>query len=352
MNSTSCARTLVLVVSLLGLPGALHAQTPDVVEVASGERIKGDIDRLDRGRLEFRTATAGQGRPRFAGTISIQWSEVVGLTSDKMLDIMLVSGQYYAGTISSPKPGTFVVQTATGPTMPLEFKEIVWLTPISEGFRARTTGSIDFGIDWVHAENARSYTLNAESTHESRAHGYETKLEYESYLSARDDAERLTRNDVRADVQRRLPNRWYAFTKFQGQQDQELELDARIVAGGGIGRMLARTARAHLSLQGGINYDGERYSEVGEFDHSTEALAGFDFDWFAAGSSTEATVEANTFFNLTRQRFRAEWDAKVRRDMFWSLYYAVNFFDSYDSDPPEDTPRSNLGVSFNFGWTF
>jgi putative salt-induced outer membrane protein YdiY len=345
-------RALTLLILLLGLPAALHAQTADAVEVASGERIKGDISRLDRGRLEFQTARAEPGRPRFAGTISIIWSEVVSLSSEKMLDVMLVSGQYYAGTISSPKPGTLVVQTATGPTMPIDFKDVVWITPISDGFRARTTGSIDFGLEWVHAENARSYTLNAEANHRSADHAYETKAAYESYLAARDNAERLTRNDGRVDVERRLVNRWFVFGKFQGQQDQQLQLDARFIAGGGIGRRLAQTNRGYLSLRGGFNYDGERYSEVGEFDHSGEALAGLDFDWFEPGSSLEATLDANAFFNLSRTRFRAEWNASVRKDVFWDLYWAVNFFSSHDSDPPEDTPHRNLGLSITLGWTF
>ncbi|HEY1304120.1 MAG TPA: DUF481 domain-containing protein [Vicinamibacterales bacterium] len=352
LSTSRRTRALSLLILLLGLPSTLRAQSPDVVEVASGERIKGDIDRLDRGRLEFRTARSAAGRPRFAGTISIIWSEVVSLSSDKMLDVLLVSGQAYAGTISSPKPGTLVVQTATGPTMPIDFKDIVWIAPINGPFLARTTGSIDFGLEWVHAENARYYTLNAEADHQSSTHAYETTVEFESYLAARDDAERLTRNDGRVEVERRLANRWFLFGRFQGQQDKELELDARFVAGGGIGRRLVRTNRGHLSVKGGLDYDTERYSEVGEFDHSAEALAGLELDFFEPGNSLEGTLEGNTFFNLSRSRFRAEWDASVRKEVLWDLYWAVNFFDSYDSDPPEDTPHRNLGLSITLGWTF
>lgn len=352
LSTSRRTRALSLLILLLGFPATLRAQDPDVVEVASGERIKGDIDRLDKGRLAFRTATAGQGRPRFAGTISIIWSEVVSLTSSKTLDIVLVSGQDYAGTITTPKPGTLVVQTATGPTMPIDFKDIVWIVPINEGFRPRTTGSIDFGLEWLHAENARYYTLNAEADHRSRGHAYETTLKYESYLAARDNTDSLSRNDLRIDTERRLPNRWFAFGTFQGQQDEQLQLDARFIAGGGIGRRLLRTNRGYLSLKGGFDYNGERYSEVGEFDHSGEAMAGLDLDFFEPGNDLEATIDANTFFNLSRSRFRGEWDASVRKDVFWSLYFAVNFFDSYDSDPPEDTPHRNLGLSITFGWTF
>lgn len=338
---------------MLCLPVAtLHAQEPDVVEVASGERIKGDVDRLYRGRLEFRTARSAAGRPRFAGTISIVWSEVVSLTSMKTLDVMLVSGEMFAGTISTPKSGTLIVQTATGPSQPLAFDQIVWITPINDGFRPRTTGSIDFGLEWVHAENARSYTLNAAADHRSASHAYETKIKYESYLATRDDVETLTRNDGRVEVERRLADRWFAFGTFRGQQDAQLELDARFVAGGGIGRMLVRTNRGHLSVKGGLDYDGERYSEIGEFDHSAEALAALDLDFFEPGNTLDATVEGNTHFNLSRSRFRAEWDASVRKDVFWDLYWAVNFFDSYDSDPPTDTPHRNLGLSITLGWTF
>ena len=147
----STARWTLSALLVLALPATLHAQSTDVVEVASGDRITGDVRRLDRGQLAFATASAGPGHQRFAGTISIVWTEVVSLTSAQNFDIELASGERFAGSISSPSAGQLVVLTASGPTRPIAVGEFVWIVPIEDGFRGRTTGSIDFGLSFTNA---------------------------------------------------------------------------------------------------------------------------------------------------------------------------------------------------------
>ena len=348
----SIAVRAVFTVVLAFLPAVLFAQDPDVVEVASGDRIRGDVGRLQRGQLAFRTISAGEGHDRFAGTISIVWAEVVSLTSAKALDVETASGERFSGSISSPTPGRLIVQTPAGPSRALEIKEIIGIIPIESGFRGRTTGSIDFGLNFTNADNARTYTLDAEALHRSRTYAYETQITFHSWLSARDDVERLTRNDLSADVRRRFANRWFAVATGMVQQDEPLELDVRLLLGGGVGRTLVQSNRAVLSVQGGLDYDGEDYDSRDTFEHSLEAFAGVDGDWFAGDSETEASIKAKTFISLARQRARLEIAGNVRRDVFGNMYWAFNVSESFDSDPPGDRPRSNVGLSFSLGWSF
>jgi len=343
---TVCALFLTLA------PATLVAQTIDVVEVASGDRINGDLRRLQHGQLEFRTASAGAGHQRFAGTISIVWAEVVSLTSTKQLDVELASGERFSGSMSSPSPGRLIVQTASGPSRPLDVKEVIGIIPMVAAFRGRTTGSIDFGLSFTNAEKARTYTLDANALHRSPAYMYETEIAFDSWLSARDDAERLTRNNLSADVRRRLPNRWFALVTGAVEQNEPLELNVRLLLGGGIGRKLLQTNRGLLSIEGGLNYDGEDYDNRDPFDHSPEAFAGVNADWFSPGSTTEASANARTFIDLSRQRARLQVTGKIRRDLPRDMYWAFNIQEHFDSDPPGDRPRSDFGFSFSLGWTF
>jgi hypothetical protein len=344
---------LAMAVTLGALTTSVHGQSMDVVEGANGDRLSGDVRGLERGALTFRTGRASRpGASRWAATIVIVWTEVVRLTSLQNLDVELASGERLTGTISSPAAGQLVVQTASGPSRPIDMKDVISIIRIEAGFRARTTGSIDFGLNFTTAQRARTYTLNSEAEHRSVTLAYETQLAFDSWLSAQRDTERLTRNDLVVDVRRRLPDRWFAVTTLEAQQNEEMELDVRLVAGGGIGRKLVQSNRTHFLVQGGLNYDAERYSSAGVFDHSAEIFGGADWDWFDVGSSTEARVEATTYIGLARKRVRLDWDATVRRDVFWDLYWAVNAYDRADSDPPADQPGSNFGVSVTLGWTF
>ena len=337
---------------LVLLPILVFAQEPDVVEVASGDRIRGDVSRLQRGQLAFRTISAGAGHQRFAGTISIVWAEVVSLTSGKTLDVETASGELLTGSISSPASGQLIVQTSGGPSRVLDLKEVIGIIPIESGFRGRTTASIDFGVSFTNAENARTYTLDAEGLHRSSTYAYETQLTFNSWLSARDDAERLTRNDLSADVRRRLANRWFALALGGLQQDEPLDLNVRLLLGGGVGRRLVQSNRTLLSVDGGVDYDGEDYESRDTFDHSLEVFGGLHWDWFAAGSDLTASLDVRPFISLARQRGRLQIDGNVRHDIVGNMYWAFNIHEKFDSDPPDDRPRSDLGVSFSLGWTF
>ena len=337
----SSAYRALLVVVLVAASGTT-ASAQDVVEVTNGDRIRGTVRGLERAELAFRTDAAG--------TISIAWGQVVTITSSENLDVELSSGVRYSGTISSPSAGQLVVQTASGPTQPFDLNAVIRMTPIGTSFLARTSGSIDFGASFTKADGARSYTLDVDAANRTRS--YETILDFDSWLQRRDDIDTLTRNDLQLDVRRLLPHRWYALAKFSLQEDDELDLDWRVLAGGGVGRRLVQSNRMLLSVEGGLDYAGESYASEDSTDHSAELFAGVDWDYFSPNWATDTTVVAATYISLERQRARLEIDAQLRRDIFWSLYWAVNIFESFDSDPPGDRERSNLGLSFTVGWSF
>jgi hypothetical protein len=346
-------RAFCTVVFVAVLPAIAHAQPPALVEVATGDRIAGDVRRLQRGRLDFRTPAASTpGAQRWAGTISIVWSEVVRLTSTQTLEIELSSGERFTGSISSPAAGQLVVQTSRGPTRPIAMKDVVRIIRIEDGFSARTTASVDFGLTFANAENARTFTLNGDAEHVSPSHRYETRVAAASWLTARDDADRLTRNEYSVDVRRLLSNRWFALGKAQFQQDEPQELDFRFVGMGGIGRLLVHANRTLLDVRGGLDYDVENYQNRDSTDHSGELFGGLDWAWFEPGSSTEASAATTGFVSLTRSRFRLDVDGNIRRDVFWDIYWALNVHERYDSDPPGDRPRTDFGFSFSLGWTF
>src|SRR5262245_40546548 len=207
-------RAVCAVVLVTILPTIARAQSPAVVEVNTGDRISGEVEGLQRGRLDFHTLAASiPGARSWADTIAIVWSEVVRLTSTQTLEVELSSGERFRGSVSSPAAGQLVVQTSSGPTQPLAIKDIVRIIPVEAGFRGRTTGSIDFGLTFTNAEHATSYSLHGDALHLSPSHKYETRVAAQSWLTSRDDADRLTRNEYSVDVRRLLPNRWFAMGK-------------------------------------------------------------------------------------------------------------------------------------------
>jgi hypothetical protein len=333
------ARALFIIVSIACCRVTAFAQGMDVVKVKNGDQFTGDVATLERGDLAFATAAAG--------TIDISWSQVVTITSKQILDVDTASGTRYTGTISSPADGQLVVQTATGPTMPMPLSIVVHIKRVGETFLQRTTGSVDFGL--MLTNSTTSYSLSGEAKNRTRS--YHTDLTVESLLSQQDEGTSDTRNDIKLEVRRLFVNRWFIVGLAEGQQDDDLELDWRTELGGGAGRILIEAPETLLLAEGGIDYNAENYTGIDETDRSAEVFGAVNWEWTPTGP-TEVTIAAKTEISLDRARVRVGLDAHLRRDMFWNLYWSVHAFDDADSSPPDDRPTNSFGLSFGFGWSF
>jgi hypothetical protein len=125
------------------------------------------------------------------------------------------------------------------------------------------------------------------------------------------------------------------------------------VLGGGLSRMLVQSNNTLLTVVGGAAYTNEEYSGV-EDESVAEALAGLRWEFFTFdGRSTNLLVGISTFYALNRDaRFRLELNTSFRSDIVGDLYWSINSFDSFNSDPPAGQKKNDFGVSAAVGWSF
>ncbi len=141
------------VVLLLVVPIAALADA-DVVTMTNGDHLTGRVVKLERGQLEV---SAEEG-----GSIDIPWNNVATITSTQRFEIELASGRRYYGPIKAAA-GHLDVQGAPTP-ITLEMKDVIRITPVVHGARARTTGSLEAGFSLVNPPDVTtSYTLDGEA---------------------------------------------------------------------------------------------------------------------------------------------------------------------------------------------
>ncbi len=111
------AATLVLLL----LPGVAHAGRPktDVLVLKNGDRMRGEIKGLSRGRLSFDTDAAG--------IISIKWDRVAELTTAFLYEVETETGERLLGTVSAAGAGSLVVTSEAGARRTLAVRSIVGL---------------------------------------------------------------------------------------------------------------------------------------------------------------------------------------------------------------------------------
>jgi hypothetical protein len=339
------ARGVFLFVTLLVLgrahPAAAAAKT-DVIELINGDRITCEIRKLDRGKLTVKTDGMG--------TMSIEWDDIARVTSTASYDIELASGQRVFGALSRGDAGTVDVVTSSGLER-LTLGTIVRITPLGGTLWRRLDGSVDAGFSFTEANVQTQWTFNGNVSYRSRR--WLSQLAADSSLTSREDADRQTRNSSSLQTQRFLQARWSMLGFAQFQQNEELSLNLRAVLGGGLARVLSQSNRTIVTAVGAVAFTSEHYEGAAD-DRVAEAVAGLNWEWYTFdGRSTNLAFDALSFYALSRDaRVRVELNASFKSDIVGDLYWSINLFESYNSDPPPGSKPNDFGVSAAVGWSF
>src|SRR3954469_5574042 len=102
------ARARGVLLAILVMAGHAAAQgskgRTDVVTLPNGDRITGEVVRLDRGRLEFKTDDAG--------TLYLEWDKVATVQATRAVEVVTEDGRRILGSLG---PAASRLLTVVGP---------------------------------------------------------------------------------------------------------------------------------------------------------------------------------------------------------------------------------------------
>jgi hypothetical protein len=339
-RAAGCA---IVTIALLGFAADLAAAQAktDIIELRNGDRITCEIRKLERGKLTVKTDGIG--------TIAIEWDDVQRVTSKASYDVELMTGVRVFGSLERGDADMVVVSTSSGSER-LTLATIVRISPVGGTIWSRMDGSVDAGFSFTQANVQTQWSLNTDVSYRSRR--WLSSLSGDSLLTELEDSDGQLRNTLSLRTQRFLSARWSALGFAQFQQNEELSLDLRAVIGGGAERILAQSNRTVLAAVAGVAMTNERYADL-ESEMIAEAVAGMTWEFFTFdGRSTTLDNSVLSFFALNRSRVRLEVNSSFKSDIVGDLYWSVNVFESYNSEPPPDEKSSDFGVSATVGWSF
>ncbi|MCK4350969.1 MAG: hypothetical protein KAX13_08925 [Candidatus Krumholzibacteria bacterium] len=171
---------------LICLPSLLYAEKKDIVILRNGNKITGEIKKLDRGMLEYSTDDMG--------TIHIEWDKIIHISSLDSFEIELQTGQRFYGSIQqAPEEWKMMVSGAKARGV-LNMSSIISIVPLEATFGDRLKGKLDLGFDYKKANKSAQLTLNGNFNY--RTMNYLRELNFESSLDDREDLEKTGRNDI------------------------------------------------------------------------------------------------------------------------------------------------------------
>ena len=330
---------------LLLTSAAVHAQT-DLVETLNGDRLTGEIKRLDRGMLSFDTDATD--------TIQIEWSYVRSLTSNQNFLVTLDDGRQLFGSWETPVTvNELQLQTAVGP-IGLPLPSIVRMTPIEGRLIERISMSVDVGYNIAKANNLAQTDFSYDFSYRSEERLVSTSLDASRSSTGNEPAS--IRGNTGISYRRFVGDRvWDPIGFGSIERIDELGLDRRVTVGGGMSRWLTDTNSNRISFTGGIVATRENETEAIESQESVEALAAVQLDWFRyEAPEFDVALELEVYQRLSdSNRTRGNLDVDLRWELINDFFWGFSLYYSFNSEPTGvDTSSEDYGVVTSLGWSF
>ncbi len=325
-------------------PIPLAAQKTDVVILHNGDRITGEIKQLALGRLTYSTDDMG--------TLSIEWEKIVQVTSRDYFQVETQVGLRYFGMLMAADRGYIVVGDDLVRDS-LAIVRIVRIDPIKVSIWDRFKGHVDVGFSYQQSNKIIQISLGGEVDYRTRR--WLNQLTFSGYFQDQDSASSTKRSSLGAIGQRFLKNRWSGFGAVSLEQNQELSLDLRMLAAGGVGYFLKQTNTSILNLLAGLTVQNERFTDTEASTNNMELLAALRYRHFRFDTPKLDISAAVTSYTGITDWGRIRLDSKfyISYEVLKDFTVGLDVFDKFDSRPPSETAQKNdFGSSLTVGWKF
>jgi hypothetical protein len=322
------------------------AQKTDIVTLANGDRITGEVSNLNRGQLEYKTDDQG--------TLYIEWDKIATLTSTGQFEVGTSDGQLFVGSLRSDPGRVLVVVESAGPTS-LLMTDVTVITKIGRSFWAKLDGSIDVGFSYTKSSDIAQLNVNASTVY--RSPSFEARLTGSGTATQTSDEEgRDDRGTLQLSYLRYRGSRLFVGGAAGFESNESLGIKLRSQVSGALGQRLINTNRSQLALSAGLSVNDEQGVDT-EPTQNIEAIMTFRTSYYAYDFPRTNIDVAFQFFPSLSDfgRQRIQFDSSVRREIWKDVFLAVNVFDTFDSDPPSAdaaTDSNDVGVVLSFGLTF
>lgn len=336
---------LLCLLFVLVLSAPLHAAKTDIVVLANGDKVTGEVKGLLRGKLEFSTDSMG--------TVYIEWADIQAIISDTGQSVELANGQRFFGPLGKSESNDMVsIETEQG-TVGVGSMDVVRMYPVESSFWDRLDVYASLGFSWDKASSVGKYNIAVDGKY--RDPGFITTVGMSSELT--------TVSGGGNDTQR--ANAYVNHNRFRGnkrftayfanvESNDELGIDLRALAGAGYGWVPVRSNSKMFQLTTGLAINREIPVD-GDPETNLEAVGRVSYEYFRYTDPERSFDTRFTVFPSITDwgRWRADFNADFRLEFVSDLFWVFSVFANFDSAPiSQDASNSDYGVTSSLAYKF
>jgi len=321
------------------------AQKNDTVYFLNGDRVSGEIKSYKYGYMNYKTYGVS--------TVDIKYDKIATFYSNKNYEIIFKDGRRRFGSFAKSHLDQFVNIVTTNDTILTPLIEVIEITPIKNRFWKRLSGNVDLGYSYSKASTVSQ--LNFSSNLKYQQKNYFTRLQLNSNITDQKNQDRTDKNDASLSIYRRLKKSWFGLGTFSSERNSELGLDLRLQGGLGVGNEIVHTNSNNLLAALGVMVNKEWSTDTTEARVNVDGFVGVSYRLFRF-KDPEIDITSNfiTYPSFTvKNRWRINFDIKVKIEIINDMYFSLSFYDNYDSEPASDAASNNdFGVTTSLGYSF
>lgn len=350
-SRTVLLHTTALVTIVMLFPASLLGKLKDdVVVMTNGDRFTGEIKGLQQGELIFKS-------DYMKDSVHLDWKKVKILQSKDTFIVRLSDGRRVTGRITkeanTADPENDFKITVHGSVLKASPSEVITVAQQENSFWNQLTGSVNYGFGFSSGNKQANSSLGADVTY--RAAKNSVQLAAGSQFDSQTDAKNTNRITFGSLYARMLTNHWLAAGLFSLLKSNQQDLKLRSTYGGGLGRRLVQTDRTSLTLIGGAAYSHENYvlqPGTEPIHNNAESLFGVTFSTFRF-NTLDLSSQTLLFPSLNDPgRLRISSQSNLRIELIRNFNWNLQLYENYDTRPPINAPKNDLGVTTSIGWTF
>jgi hypothetical protein len=329
---------------LVLLNSLTFAVKEDIVILKNGDRITGEIKRLEFGILILSTDDLR--------TLNIEWDKIQSIQTNNLYEVELEDGRIYFGSIwPGNMEGTLLVVGAVSEDR-LFMQYIVSIIRIKESFWDILDGYIKTGFYFTKANNIGQLSLGLNAKYRSRF--FYSEMDLNSIITTTEKELSSRKQDLYLYYQRFMGNKWFWGAMTGAEENTELGLELRASAGAGVGFDLIKNNQNLLNAQTSLVVNREWYADSTETLFNIEGLLQGNYKFFIYDApKTDLDVSAKLFPSLTNLgRVRFNLGVELSWELFIDFYWDVSFYLNYDNKSASTASNSDYGIESAIKYEF
>jgi hypothetical protein len=324
---------------------AYERDKSDVVVLRNGNYLSGDIVSMEYGTLTLKTDQMG--------TLHIEWPAVRSVSSKFAFAIEQQGGAKFYGTIATSDDGSTILVTDNDNVSRIQMGQVERLSRYSLSFWNRINGDLAVGFTYTKASDTTVGSVNLNTYYQSTA--IDASLSFSSNTTKTAEGNDTYRAILSSTVifVQQSRNFWGLVGSLE--RDQELGINARLVAGAVLGRRFLQMSYMEVTGIAGIVAAQESITSNPEQQTSAEGLLGLEWRVYKfTDPETSLTLGIALYPSLTESdRYRGNAHLSLTHKIAGDFTLGLTSYWTADSHPPDPTAqKSDYGLTFNIGYTF